>query len=78
MKKGYYFFLFHHLKLNINEKKYNNEKIYEIKLLYLEKYIKEIENIDKNIPDSKFKKEMIESGLIPESKMEKTKEIINH
>jgi len=63
---------------DINEKIYNNEKIYEIKLLYLGKYLKEIENIDKKIPDSEFKKEMIESGLIFEKKMEKAKDIINH
>jgi len=62
----------------INEKNYNNnEKIYEIKLLYLGKYLKEIENVDENVPNSKFKEEMIELGLIPERKMEKTKEIIN-
>ena len=61
----------------IKEKIYNNEKIYEIKLLYLGKYIKEIEYIDEKVPDSKFKKELIELGLIPEKKLEKTKEIIN-
>jgi len=63
---------------DINEKIYNNEKIYEIKLLYLGKYLKEIENLDEKIPDSKFKKEMIKSRLILGKKMEKTKEIINH
>ena len=63
---------------DINEKIYNNERIYEIKLLYLGKYQKEIENIDENIPDSKFKKELIELGLISEKKMKKTKEIINY
>ena len=46
----------------------NNELIYEIKLLYLGKYIKELKkdkNIKKNIiPDSEFKKEIIKSGLI--------------
>ena len=62
---------------DINEREYNDEKIYEIKLLYLEKYLKVIENIDKNIPDSKFKKEMLELGLIPEKKMERAKEVIN-
>jgi len=63
---------------DINEKKYNDEKIYEIKLLYLGKYLKELENLDENIPDNKFKKEMIESGLIPEKKMKNTKEVIEH
>ena len=63
---------------DINEKKYKNENIYEIKLLYLEKYIKEIENLDENIVYGKFKKEIIELGLISENKIEKTKEIINH
>ena len=62
----------------INEKMdNNNEKIYEIKLLYLGKYLKEIENVDENVPNSKFKEEMIELVLISERKMEKTKEIIN-
>ena len=35
-------------------------------------------NLEQNIPDSIFKKEMIESGLIPEKKMRYAKEIINH
>ena len=61
----------------INENIINHEKIYEITLIYLGKYIKDIENIDKNVPDSKFKNELIKLGLIPEKKMEKTKEIIN-
>ena len=63
---------------DIKESIYKNEKIYEIKLLYLGKYLKLIENIDKKIPDSLFKKEMIELGLIPEKKLESSKEIINH
>ena len=62
---------------DINERIYNNEKIYEIKLLYLGKYLKEIENLDASIPDSTFKKELKELGLIPEKKMKKTKEVIN-
>ena len=54
-----------------------NEKIYGIKLLYLGKYLKEIQkdNIliinDENIPDSKFKKLFIQSGLIKEEKINK-------
>ena len=53
------------------------EKIYEIKLLYLGKYLKEIEG-DKsltingvNIPDdSEFKKQLCEFGLIPKETIE--------
>ena len=49
---------------DIKESIYNNETIYDIKLLYLGKYLQEIENIDDSeIPDSEFKKEII--GLIP-------------
>ena len=64
---------------DIQEKTDNNEKIYEITLLYLGKYIKETEkdNLDENIPDdSQFKKQLVEVGLIPEVKMIKSKEII--
>ena len=64
---------------DIQEKIDNNEKIYEITLLYLGKYIKETEkdNLDENIPDdSQFKKQLVEVGLIPEVKMIKSKEII--
>ena len=53
------------------------EKIYEMRLLYLGKYLKDIEN-DKNItinenslPDSEFKKQLIECGLIQKEKIEK-------
>ena len=53
---------------NINEIIDNDEKIYEIKLLYLGKYIKEItkdlNKKEKIIPDSEFKKEIIQLGLI--------------
>ena len=58
----------------VKETTFNNEKIYEIHLKYLGKYIKELENLDKDIPDSEFKKEI--SGLIPEKKLKKTKEVI--
>ena len=63
----------------IKETNNNNEIIYEINLLYLGKYLKEIENLeDIKIPeDSIFKKEMIKLGLIPKQKLEKTKEVIN-
>ena len=57
---------------DIKETIYNNETIYEIKLLYLGKYLQEIENIDDSeIPDSEFKKEII--GLIPKKKWRKQK-----
>jgi len=59
----------------IREINIKNEKAYEIKLLYLGKYLKEIEN-NKNIineenkiPDSEFKKQLIEFGLIKEEKI---------
>ena len=54
---------------------YINETIYQIKLLYLGKYLKQIENIDDTkLPDSEFKNEII--GLIPEQKIERTREVI--
>ena len=62
---------------DIKEMKIYNEKIYEIRLLYLGYYIKDIENnnninfIDNKIPDSEFKKQLFEYGLI---KKEKEKE----
>ena len=61
---------------DIKESTYNKEKIYEIKLLYLGKYLKEVENLDTNIPDSKFKTEI--KRLIPENKMTNAKEIIDN
>ena len=46
----------------------DNEKVYEIRLLYLGKYLKDIEN-DKNIiinekkiPNTEFKKQLCETG----------------
>ena len=66
----------------INEKWYNNEKIYEIDLLYLGKYLKEIENTEENncedLPNTQFKKDIIKLGLIPENKIKNSKEVINH
>ena len=54
-----------------------DETIYEIKLLYLGKYLKVLEE-DKNIilnenkiPESEFKKEIIEFGLIEKEQLEK-------
>ena len=58
-------------------------KMYEINLLYLGKYLKEIEN-DKNIigkensiPNCEFKKQIIEMGLIKKQNINNTKQIIN-
>ena len=56
---------------------------YEIRLLYLGKYLKEIEKdvniigIENDIPDSEFKKQIIDLGLIPENKIKNTKQIFN-
>ena len=62
---------------DIKEVKLKGEEGYEIRLLYLGKYLKDIENdpniiLDENdIPDSEFKKELIEFGLIKKEKIEK-------
>ena len=59
----------------INEIIINNEKGFEIKLLYLGKYLKELENNikhDNKIPNSEFKKELLELGLIENSKNKDT------
>ena len=60
---------------DIQETEVNGVKGYEIKLLYLGKYVKDIEN-DKNIietenilPESEFKKQLIESGFISGEKI---------
>ena len=63
-----------------------NERGYEIRLLYLGKYLKDIakdQNIVKNenkIPDTKFKKELIKVGLIKKEKVEEvnTKKLYNN
>ena len=54
----------------------NNETIYEVKLLYLGKYQNKIENLESEIPESEFKTQMKEIGLIPQEKMENSKEVI--
>ena len=61
---------------DIKEKNLGKYKRYEIKLLYLGKYLKDIEN-DENIianenkiPDSEFKKQLSEFGLIKKEKIE--------
>ena len=57
----------------IKEIKIGKEKGYEIKLLYLGKYLKEIEkniiNKENKIPESEFKKQLCEFGLIKEEKI---------
>ena len=62
---------------SLEEKNIGKEKIYQIKLLYLGKYLENIEN-DKNIiskenilPDCQFKTQLTDSGLI-------NKELINN
>jgi len=59
----------------INEITFKNEKIQEIRLLYLGKYLKKLEN-DKeliikstNLPESEFKNQLIKFGLIKPEKM---------
>ena len=61
----------------VNKVYINQENVYEIKLLYLDKYLGFIEN-DKNlitigekIPDSIFKKKILDFGLISKEKLEK-------
>ena len=60
---------------DIKEIKLFGEKLYEIKLLYLGKYLKEIEkeqnSIGKvnNIPDSEFKKQIVDFGLVQPKKI---------
>ena len=59
----------------IKETKLNKENIYEIKLLYLYKYLKDIENdknlvIDENkISDSDFKDQLTKFGLVQKEKI---------
>ena len=61
---------------DIKEIQLGGEEGYEIRLLYLGKYLKDIENdpniiMDENsIPDSEFKKQLIDFGLIKKEKME--------
>ena len=69
---------------SINEIGEEGEIIYEIKLLYLGKYLKQIEKdanimeIENEIPDSEFKKEILELGLIDKNKIKNTKQIFNN
>ena len=61
---------------DIKEINIGNERGYEIKLLYLGKYLKEIENdssiISKEnpLPNTEFKKQLCEAGLIKQEKVE--------
>ena len=61
----------------------NTQRIYEIKLLYLGKYLEEIENdknfIEKaiNIPDSEFKKQITDSGLVLHEKAKNIKQVFS-
>ena len=66
-----------------NSEKSKKERIYEIKLLYLGKYLKDIENDqniinnEKAIPDSEFKNEILKAGLIKPENIKNTKQIYN-
>ena len=59
-------------------------KMYEIRLLYLGKYLKEIEkdvnitDIENEIPDSEFKKQIIDLGLLDKDKIGNTKQVFNN
>ena len=57
----------------INEKKIDGKDVYEIKLLYLVKYIKDIENSKNEIslPDSEFKKQLMDLGLIKKERYQR-------
>ena len=65
----------------IKEKLKNNKIIFEIKLLYLGKYLNELRNnknlveIANEIPDNKFKKEILDSGLIKRENIKNTKQL---
>ena len=62
-------------------KEIEGENLYEIRILYLGKYLKQIEKdvniieIENEIPDSEFKKQIIELGLIDKDKIDNTKNI---
>ena len=65
-------------------KEIEGENLCEIRLLYIGKYLKEIEKdvniieLENAIPDSEFKKQIIEIGLIKEDKIDNTKNIFNN
>ena len=69
---------------DIKEIKFDNKAIYEIKLLYLGKYLKHINN-NKNIlqniykiPDSEFKKQILDLGLTQPETNQNDKKIKSH
>ena len=69
---------------DIKEIKMENEIRYEIKLLYLGKYLKKIEK-DKNIvekeneiPNTEFKKQIVEIGLVKPENIKNTKQLFKH
>ena len=68
----------------IKEIENEGETTYEVRLLYLGKYLKEIEKdvniikLENEIPDSEFKKQILETGLIDKNKIKNTKQIFNN
>ena len=77
MEKEVLFFPFSSFEIrDIKQIHHNNEKVYEIKLLYLGTLLKDFENEKKTkfsnniLPDSEFKKQLIEFGLIGKEKKE--------
>ena len=77
MEKEVLFFPFSSFEIkDIKQIHLNNEKLYEIKLLYLGTLLKDCENEKKTnfsnniLPDSEFKKQLIEFGLIEKEKKE--------
>ena len=69
---------------DIKEIKIEDEIRYEIKLLYLGKYLKEIEK-DKNlvekeneIPNTEFKKQIVEIGLVKPENIKNTKQLFKY
>ena len=63
---------------------FNNEDLYEIKLLYLGKYLKELIDdklfiqINANIPNSEFKKQIIQSGLISQDNIQNANQLLKN
>ena len=61
-----------------------DQNLCEIRLLYIGKYLKEIEKdvniieLENAIPDSEFKKQILELGLIKEDKIDNTKNMFNN
>ena len=73
----------------IKETKFNNEKGYKITLVYLVKYLKELQesnntkdissiinNDDNIIPDTEFKKQIIQLGLVKPEQIKTTKDLL--